>query len=227
MEQGKFYQIKNITEHEYTLVGCDGSVIIRPIQYVDKSASAFTIQDAKAGDVISFNDGHGNDSIELIKSITDKKIEFWFCLTNGNRYEVFDGIIPYTNIISREGATPAAKEQREQIEKAMTDAGYWWNAEELKLEKIEHNPAWSEEDEFILKDAITAVDMMLTSEFQESNPNLYKSFEVAKHWLKSLKERYTWKPSENQMKALVCACVGKMLHLDDLNSLYDDLEKLK
>ena len=48
---------------------------------------------------------------------------------------------------------------------------------------------WSEEDENILEDAITAVDLMLTSKFQESHPNLYKSFEVAKHWLKSLKER--------------------------------------
>ena len=69
----------------------------------------WTIEDAKDGDVLSFNDGHGNDSIELIKSITDKKIEFWFCLTNGNRYEVFDGITPYTNLVSRENATPATK----------------------------------------------------------------------------------------------------------------------
>jgi hypothetical protein len=52
MKQSKFYQIKNITEHEYTLVGCDGSVITRPIQDVDKLASAFTIQDAKDGDVL-------------------------------------------------------------------------------------------------------------------------------------------------------------------------------
>ena len=51
------------------------------------------------------------------------------------------------------------------------------------------NSSWNEEDEFILKDAITAVDLMLTPEFQESNPNLYKSFEVAKRWLKYIKER--------------------------------------
>ena len=94
------------------------------------------ISDAKDGDVLSFNDGHGNDCIELIKSITDKKIEFWFCLTNGNRYEVFDGIIPYTNLVSREGATPATKEQRDTLEKAMADAGWEFDFEKKELKKI-------------------------------------------------------------------------------------------
>jgi len=97
----------------------------------------WTIQDAKDGDVLSFNDGHGNDCIELIKSITNKKIEFWFCLTNGNRYEVFDGIIPYTNLVSREDATPATKEQRDLLFQKMHEAGYTWDAEKKELTKIE------------------------------------------------------------------------------------------
>lgn len=107
----------------------------------------WTVQDVKVGDVISFNDGHGNDYIELIKSIIDKKIEFWFCLTNGNDYEVFDGVTPYTNFASRESAIPATKEQCDQLKKAMADAGYKWDAEKKELKKIEQKPAWSEEDE--------------------------------------------------------------------------------
>lgn len=99
----------------------------------------WTIKDAKDGDVLSFNDGHKNDSIELIKSVTDKKIEFWFCLTNGNRYEVFDGIIPYTNFASRESATPATKEQRDILFQKMKESGYEWNPEKKELKKIEQN----------------------------------------------------------------------------------------
>ena len=102
-----------------------------------QEATIFTIKDVKAGDILSYNDGHGNDCIELIKSVTDKKIEFWFCLTNGNRYEVFDGITPYTNFASREDAIPASKEQRDLLFKKMHEAGYKWNADTLTLEKIE------------------------------------------------------------------------------------------
>lgn len=43
-------------------------------------------------------------------------------------------------------------------------------------------------------------------------------------WLKSLKSR--WKPSKQQMGALANACNGKILYLDYLNSLYNDLKKL-
>ena len=96
----------------------------------------WTIQDAKDGDVLSFNDDHGNDSIELIKSITGKKIEFWFCLTNGDSYEVFDGITPYTNLVSRKDATPATKGQRDLLFQKMHEAGYEWDAEKKELKKI-------------------------------------------------------------------------------------------
>jgi hypothetical protein len=34
------------------------------------------------------------------------------------------------------GVFPATKEQRDTLERAMTNAGYRWNKEELKLEKI-------------------------------------------------------------------------------------------
>ena len=97
----------------------------------------WTIQDAKDGDVLTSNDGHGNDCIELIKSITNEKIEFWFCLTNGNRYEVFDGITPYTNIVSREDATPATKEQRDLLFSKMKESGYTFDFEKKELKKVE------------------------------------------------------------------------------------------
>ena len=112
-----------------------GNTEVPSIDYVDRNFHRWTLQDAKDGDVLAYNDGHGNDCIELIKSITDKKIEFWFCLTNGNDYEVFDGITPYTNFTSREKATPATKEQRDILMKAMTDAGYAFDFEKKELKK--------------------------------------------------------------------------------------------
>ena len=104
---------------------------------IENNYHLWTLEDAKDGDVLSFNDGHGNDSIELIKSITGKKIEFWFCLTNGNYYEVFDGITPYTNLVSRKDATPATKEQRDLLFRKMNEAGYEWDAEKKELKKTQ------------------------------------------------------------------------------------------
>ena len=120
----------------YTIETTEGSRWAALIDTVDRKFHLWTIKDAKKGDVLSFNDGHGNDCIELIKSITDKKIEFWFCLTNGNCYEVFDGIIPYTNLISRKDATPATKEQRDLLFSKMHEAGYEWDDKKLELKKI-------------------------------------------------------------------------------------------
>lgn len=52
----------------------------------------------------------------------------------------------------------------------------------------ENKPAeWSEEDKYILEDAITAIDMHLTDEFKEVHPNLFNAFLVAKDFLKSLR----------------------------------------
>ena len=274
----------------------------------------WTIKDARGGDVLSFNDGHGNDCIELIKSITDKKIEFWFCLTNGNRYEVFDGITPYTNLVSREDATPATKGQRNQLEKAMTDAGYTFDFDKKELKEIEQKPTfdveipfgrdselieesltipdgcyaviednkvvirkgeqkpiidnkdaekaaeeyrnfriscgikdpvmlneieeayyegairktveWSEEDENMIE-SIDALcdDKIRFTEFKDVKENAYK----IKNWLESLKERYTWKPSDEQMYNLLEAahCDCAFFNMEILKGLYDDLKNLR
>lgn len=143
---GNVEQIIEITSNEYV---CSGTLIVSfDNQHLLKK---WTIEDAKDGDVLSFNNGHGIDCIELIKSITGKKIEFWFCLTNGNSYEVFDGITPYTNLASREDATPATKEQRDTLIKAMADAGYTFDFEKKELKRIGHKLADKIEPKFRVK----------------------------------------------------------------------------
>ena len=130
MEQSKFYQIKNITEHEYTLVGCDGSVITRSIQDVDKSASAFTIQEAKDGDVLVASDG----SIFLFKSTIDGACKHYVALTTDNAINFNEGLEHYWETST--AVHPATKEQRDTLLRAMADAGYAFDFEKKELKKI-------------------------------------------------------------------------------------------
>ena len=76
--------------------------------------------------------------------------------------------------------------------------------------------AWSEEDDDAawMNDIISKV---------ENNLQLNKA-EI--DWLKSLKERITWKPSEEQMDALNSARWNAPFKIEILDSLYNDLKKL-
>ena len=131
MEQSKFYKIKNITEQEYTLVGCDGSVITRPIQDVDRLASAFTIQDAKDGDVLATSAGafiyNGNNGGGSYPGS--------YCGIN-NLGNFQTGVEHHW---TRKKVYPATKEQRDTLMKAMNNAGYKWDAEKKELKKLVPN----------------------------------------------------------------------------------------
>ena len=137
MEQSKFYQIKNITEHEYTLVGCDGSVITRSIQDVDRLASAFTIEDVKDGDVLSFySEYKGNKmfQIGIIEKYVGKLMDSY------NTFKTYVGMDWDNNLqIGRymgcDDIQPATKEQRDDLMKAMNDAEYEWDIEKKELKK--------------------------------------------------------------------------------------------
>lgn len=93
---------------------------------------------------------------------------------------------------------------------------------------------WSEDDERILDSIIEEVmpcgecpDYPTDEEreyFYEGNRKV--------EWLKSLKERYTWKPSDEQMEALKDAVrLYKSTHFDSqhykIETLYEGLKKLK
>ena len=88
-------------------------------------------------------------------------------------------------------------------------------------ELVEHNLAWSEEDEETLG--------WLCTFLKEYGHKFYGGNEEnVIDWLKSLKERYTWKPSDEQMKQLGWIAeqnkdnmIGK-----ELMTLYQDLNKL-
>ena len=89
--------------------------------------------------------------------------------------------------------------------------------------RVQPKQKWSEEDERIYKS--------ITYSFAHNYPLTVQQQE----FIKSLKDRYTWKPSDEQMEALWCA-TEKYLESDNANvvelrgkvleSLYNDLKKL-
>ena len=86
-------------------------------------------------------------------------------------------------------------------------------------DRVQRKQEWSEEDKAILEKCIGAVKVSCYS----------YSFKLeAENWLKHLKDRYTWKPSDEQMDALYYVTnfdYGGYKAI--LVSLYEQLKKLK
>ena len=170
----------------------------------------WTIQDAKDGDVLAWDD---SKCIALFKNIYDEdsfnSYGFVGCCTG-----TFESRQSYHDI---EGAHPATKEQRDLLFKKIHEAGYEWDADKKELRKIEHKPAdWSDEDEKQARQIKRIVHDGCTQKLQKQIAD----------WFESLKERYTWKPSEEQMKALKQAktdACGKP-YFNALSSLYINLK---
>ena len=86
--------------------------------------------------------------------------------------------------------TAETKEEEERLEKL---------ADKLQNLRPQPKQKWSEEDESIFN------DIMHNIHFAETHRNVTSSPAMEKeqvNWLKSLKDRYTWKPTDEQMKAL-------------------------
>ena len=94
-------------------------------------------------------------------------------------------------------------------------------AVKLGAEWQKQKPAWSENDVYNSK-------LILSTISQDQDLSLETKDKLTS-WLKSLKERYTWKPSDAQIEALgvatdICSIPEKQY--DELNKLYYNLKKL-
>jgi hypothetical protein len=90
-------------------------------------------QDAKDGDVLATDDGN---IFVFDGTVEEDKYPFAYYGLTRHRFESYDRRLPFTH----NNVHPATKEQRDQLEKAMADAGYRWNLDEKKMEKIEQKP---------------------------------------------------------------------------------------
>lgn len=191
----------------------------------------WTIEDARDGDVLACENGWTcifkclNDN--LFSSYCFMDHEGWFCEDGGQGHTL-------DNRICGE-IYPATKEQHDLLFSKMHEAGYEWDAEkkELKLlitngddffesENCEQKPSWSEEDEKMLADACIMLD------WYQGN-NWWKAQHI-KNWLKALKQRCAWKPSDEQIEILDMVLTNESM--DDniariLRELREQLKKLR
>ena len=188
----------------------------------DKYFRLWSIEDAKDGDIL-FQDLMGGKTFIYNGVNPDMAILYSFIISNDG-----EDVLPYHigkpntgigNIEENKNIIhPATKEQRDLLFQKMHEAGYEWNAEKKELKKIEQKPVWSEEDERIYRSIMCSFAHNFKLTIQQQN------------FVKSLKDRYTWKPSEEQMEALlyeVNAWDEDSINGQNLKSLYQDLKKLR
>lgn len=151
------YQVEKIEDVYYILRNTHGGTFRVSVLH-DESLRLWTIQDAKDGDVLAWDD---SKCIALFKNIYD---EYSFNSYGfiGGCTGTFESRQSYHDI---EGSHPATKEQRDLLFHKMHESGYEWDAEKKELIKIEQKPAWSEEDEKQARRAVEIAREELMEEF--------------------------------------------------------------
>lgn len=195
------------------------------------------ISDAKDGDVLY------SPCLSLLWIFKSRDTIYCGCNLNYN-----DGAFCGEGYFERPtDAIPATKEQRDILFSKMKEAGYEWDADKKELKKksqrmvsaeakeaLYDKPTWSKEDERMINTLINIFEVNYPDAFYKLNPigttdmQAINSYEIVK-WLKSLKEKYTWKPSDEQMEVLLSevtawtkGCPKQIV----LESLYNDLKNL-
>ena len=211
----------------------------------------WTIEDAKDGDVLVNESG----LLFIYNGYLEEK-QWPFAHGGINIYDRFaacGGLLPFTH----EKVIPATKEQRDQLEKAMADAGYTFDFEKKELKKIEQNPAEEYNIAGIgsknaqgklgqiikkLKPVNEVLEQKPWSEEDEkkqnyfiallqnstmNNPALRSVNEGLEEWLKSLRPHSQWKPSDEQIKAVRLARAFVTDDFDDNPTLSEILIELE
>lgn len=203
------------------------------VKECDEKSHLWTIQDAKDGDVLA-----EHETIVLFKEIEGLNIRC-YCTYH---YLGYNPTLHVDTLQNKNPYRPATKKQRDLLFQKMNEAGYEWDAEKKELKKIdarenltldgdlmkadcmivEQKPTWSEEDNVMMYKLLAVVELY----YDRDGDDLDKQSCI--DWLKSLKDRYTWKPSDEQMADLwnmLCECRPADHQL--LQDIYYGLKKLK
>ena len=217
------YQVEKIEDGYYILRHTHGGTFRVSVLH-DESLRLWTIEDAKDGDVLFENKISSLPSPFIVifkkKDSVNTFSSHCFIGFDGKFYEGEDE--HYS-----ENLHPATKEQRDQLAKAIADAGYTFDFDKKELKKIEDKPEWSEEDEAhfdnILKRCTPGTVYTSTSCSISEDIN----------WLKSIKDRVQpqnlWKPSEEQIQCLYDAIEHYHTNgypASKLNELYEQMSKI-
>ena len=212
---GKARQISEVHFDEYNSYYVVNGQSVNLEEY-DRLHHLWTIQDAKNGDVIVTHSG----IVFIFKNIMEGgTISFHAALSTPNFASNTKIHIPEDNEqLGDQEVFPATKEQREQLEKAMANAGYTFDFDKKELKKIDQksdiqiNPSeyindmggngcylkntaqasvWSEEDENFMYDTLSNLTE-LKDRYGAGYGNVGKCID----WLKSLRPQSAWKPSD-------------------------------
>ena len=126
----------------YRLVDQNGLSTLLEYATIDENAHLWTIQDAKAGDVLTLSYASQN-YILIYKGLHEKNfktIMSVFCSYCVEGYTYADEADSFHLMNCGEIITPATKKQRDILIKAMTDAGYTFDFNKKKLIKVEDEP---------------------------------------------------------------------------------------
>lgn len=128
----KRYRISRDLHNDEDIVEC---------RFVEDNWHHFNMQDAKDGDVLVCENGWTCIFKTLVNDKTFSSYCFmdsmkWFCETGSECHTLEDEFVKAYN----GKIYPATKEQRDTLMKAITDAGYEWNADKKELKKVEQNP---------------------------------------------------------------------------------------
>jgi len=133
-EDGTIFQIVKVLGNTYTYKTNEGKEYSCTHYSLENDAKLWTIQDAKDGDVLRIE-----NLTFIFQEITNDNVCHKDAAVAYCSYEDNDdgfGVCGPDCITDLELVTPATKEQRDTLESAMTNAGYRWDKEKLKLEKI-------------------------------------------------------------------------------------------
>ena len=262
---GLTLQVKGVVKGFYITTSKDG--ITNSYDWsIDNAARLWTIQDVKDGDVLVLN----NEVFIYAHRKQMYSIAVAHCFVDNASSFYLDGEFGYKEY--GKTISPATKEQRDTLLKAMADAGYTFDFEKKELKKIEQKSAdWSADDlpefesylclmfqKFRTKGVCTngeIVDFVkehsqklkdtLCHVWGEEDEKQARQIERIVHndgcskklqeqianWFKTLKDRYTWKPSDEQVRAIdVVRGISSRYSNDTLKaleSLYQDLKKLR
>jgi hypothetical protein len=195
----------------------------------------WSIKDVKDGDIIYSK--HNTESFEWIgifKSL-DKENKGVHCYGFWNNVTETFTVCGNEIFVLYDDFSPATKEQRDTLMKAMASAGYTFDFDKKELKKVEQKPSWSEDDEKKRNLLIDILNVNYPNGVFKVNPANTLNME-AMHveelidWLKSLKPQNTWKPSDAQMIALNDIILnGNLSNANEriLKSLQEQLMKLK
>lgn len=204
---------------DYVGKGTDGEPLIKNISVI-KRLENYRIKECEQKPVIemkSAEESLGIDS-DTYNKIVDECIygeQKPVDLPNGEDYGI-DGLYAAIDIL---------QETLGKVEGYQTDDGILSHKCAISAVKklYKQNPAWSEEDEAVLDALIRKM---------EGEDIYYVPNHLAVKCLKSLKDRYTWKPSDKQIEALDFAadCIVPAefcFKRKELKGLLEQLKKLK